>query len=152
MNGHVVGNYGEALVQYELTKLGYTVDPIGSTAQSIDLLAWKEGVPGMGISVKASTIDRSSLLLFKNQKAIDAMRRECSLRGVEPYICAVGLTESGNHRIYLLPMDLALKYETERPTKSASTAETIGFYRTAKDETLYDADSRIIKFHNGARP
>lgn len=142
--GRTVGVYGEALMQFQLVQRGWIVDAIGATASGIDLLAWKEGGPNMGISVKTRVRnERGSITLFKNDVHAEAMREECRLRGVIPYIACVVFADRGN-RTYLMSLDTFLSRYRRRPRV---TTETIEFYRTEADEQKYDADSEVLKFH-----
>lgn len=92
-----VGVYGEAYIQFELARMGWVVDAIGATANGIDLTAWKLGEPGRGINVKARKREsRTAVTLYKDVAHMEAMRGECKLRGVEPYVAVVVFTDAGN--------------------------------------------------------
>src|SRR6516162_8918356 len=139
--GRTVGVYGEAYIQFQLARLGWVVDAIGATANGIDLLAWKSGGPNMGINVKTRLRnERGSVTLFKNDAHADAMRRECELRGVKPYIACAVFADRGT-RGFLMSLETFMARYRRRPRP---TTETIEFYRTPLDEEKYDADPDVI--------
>jgi len=149
MIGRTVGVYGEAYVQFVLATRGWVVDAIGTTANGIDLLAWKESGPNMGLNVKTRMRNTSgSVTLFKDDKLVEAMRKECALRGVEPYIAVVVFNEHDN-RGYLMSLDVFLSRYRRQPR---ATTKTIEFYRTASDEAKYEADPDVIKLSGAGTP
>jgi len=110
-------------VQFELARRGWIVDPIGVTANGIDLLAWKDGGPNMGISVKTRMRnERGSVTLFKNEPHAQAMRGECRLRGVTPYIAVVVFADRGN-RGYLMRLDTFMDHYRRQPRPTTKTIE-----------------------------
>jgi hypothetical protein len=138
-----VGVYGEAFVQFELARRGWVVDAVGATALGIDLLAWKQCGPNMGINVKARLRNTSgAVTLFKDTAQVEAMREECRLRGVEPYVAVVVFGEHDTQG-YLLPLDRFLE---RHHRKARLTTKSIDFYRTVADLERYKADSNVIKF------
>jgi len=113
--GRTVGVYGEAYIQFQLARLGWVVDAIGATANGIDLLAWKSGGPNMGINVKTRLRnERGSVTLFKNDAHADAMRRECELRGVKPYIACAVFADRGT-RGFLMSLETFMARYRRRP-------------------------------------
>lgn len=144
--GRTVGVYGEAYLQFELARRGWIVDSIGTTAEGIDLLAWKQGGPNMGLNVKTRLRNTSgSVTLFRNDEHMEAMRDECALRNVEPYIAVVVFQDHG-HRGYLMALDHFLgRYRCQRTERTRS----IDLYRTAEDEAKYESDGEVMKFNGG---
>jgi len=139
-----VGAYGEAYFQFKLACQGWLVDAIGATANGIDLLAWREGGPNMGINVKTRIAEwRSSVTLFKSDAHVDAMIRECKLRGVEPYIACVVFTDDGI-RGHLMSLATFMARYRRRPRPGT---KTIKFYRTSADEEKYELDPDVMKLH-----
>lgn len=142
--GRIVGVFGEAYIQFELARRGSVVDAIGATANGIDQLAWKDGGPNMGVNVETRLRnERISVTLFKNDDHVDAMLRECKLRGVEPFVACVVVADHGN-RGYLIPLQTFMARFRRKPR---ATTETIEFYRTAADEAKYDTDPDVIRLH-----
>lgn len=141
----IIGDFGENLVCNWLSRSGFEVALVDHTG--IDVIAFKEGVGRLGISIKSRTrlrkTESSSVNLFKKTVTTDdrvKIVQACNAFACEPWIGVYVETELGAD-LYLTSIDT---YDKKYCTSNQSVDDW-KMSTTFKDK--YDQDTEVKHIH-----
>jgi len=135
----ILGNFGEQLVCYWLSRTGFTVAILDHTG--IDVLAHRDDIGRLGISVKSRTRtptkETDAVNLF-NQGDRDKIEKACEAFACEPWVAVFVEAE--------LMGDLFMTSLTNY-SKYASKSKTQTWRMGKKEFERYTADANVMHVH-----
>jgi len=143
----IVGDFGEHLILYWLSKHGYEcarIDHVG-----IDLIAvHPNSGERLGVSVKSRN-KKTSVNVIENHGDLDKIRSACKAFGCEPYVAVVvDVDENRENKMYgfLTSLEYFLEKHPSNTKAWSISAKMLKSYRTDPEVKMFECDYQNIRW------